>query len=112
MGRPAAVEIRASRRLRNSDCHAATAMPCTTMGKSCWLSGECVNLTGSGPRGGGGTRGSWRTLAAGRASFKSFVSVEEGNKKEGEGEHEKIPRQGTIGMGEGVGGGRLLSQAR
>lgn len=47
MGRPAVVGFRASRRLRNSNCHAATAMPCTTMGKSCWLSGEGRNLTGS-----------------------------------------------------------------
>lgn len=37
MGRPAAAEIRASRRLRNSDCHAATVMPCTTMGEAASL---------------------------------------------------------------------------
>lgn len=68
MGRPAAGKIRASRCLRNSNCHAATAMPCTTMGKSCWLAGEGSKLTGSG-------RGFYE-LPAQHASFKSLMPAE------------------------------------
>lgn len=68
MGRPAAGKIRASRCLRNSDCHAATAMPCTTMGKSCWLAGEGSKLTGSGRE--------FCELPAQHASFKSLMPAE------------------------------------